>query len=58
MERKCGAESFREGRKGGKNERLDGGQREKKMEEEEVEDGTDPRDLELLKIARDFIAEQ
>ena len=37
----------------------DGGQREKKMEEEEeVEDGADPYGREELKVARDFIAGQ
>ena len=48
---------MREGREEGRKE-GDGIQREKKMEEEEVEDGADPHGLEELQVPRDFIAWQ
>ena len=55
MEGKGGIGSLREGREEGRNE-GDGIQREKKREEEEVEDGADSHGLEELQVARDLIA--
>ena len=55
MEGKGGIGSLREGREEGRKE-GDGIQREKKMEEEEVEDGADSHGLEEPQVVRDLIA--
>lgn len=57
MGKKGGAEGFREGRDQ-RQGRRDGGQTAKKMEEEEVERGADPRGLEGPQVARDSVTGQ
>lgn len=50
MEGKDGAQFYRR-----KTKKRDGRQCKEKREEEKVEDGADPRGLEELQVARDFI---
>ena len=57
VEGKGGAGSFREGERGrSKRDNETEGWRERKMEEEEVEDGAEPRNPEELQVAKDVIA--
>jgi hypothetical protein len=58
VEEKGGAGSFRGGRGRRKQRQEDEGQRETKMEEEEVEDGANSCGQEELKVPRDLIPEE